>query len=805
MDSLADLRQAVRRLLGNPGFTAIAAATLALGIGTNIAIYSVLDAALFKPLPFKDSESLYQIHSVQAGGFVIPSLGYDVFAEWRAQSDLFRQVEGFGTRAATLAGGGEPERVVGAEITAGVLGMLGAAPRLGRAIQAEHMEPGRERVVLLSDALWRRRFASDPSVVGRPLRFDDETYEIIGVMPPGFAFPRSRLDFWVPLPVRPPAPGARAPRFEALVRLHPGITLAQAQRRADALAVALEEAKPSARGWSIVLRRFLDRRVNAPEERALFVLFGAVGVVLLIACTNLANLLLVQGAGRAREVAVRAALGATRGRLVRQLLTENIVLAALGGLAGTGLALWAVDAIAAFAPREITFLNVIEIAVDQRVLAFAVALSGLTCVLFGALPALRVSAATLHDSLKAGARGSAGGRQQRLRGAFVVVQVALSVVLLVGAALFVRTLIQLTRVDPGFEPRNLVAVDLSPPRWRYPTREAQQQMLDRMVDALRRRPGVRAATVTHGIPPDGAGVSFGMRFEPEGGRPLEQPDLLVSSNEVGPDYFDVLKIPIRAGRTFTADDRRGAPRVIIVNDALARLLWPELNPVGRRLRLRRDGTWYTVVGVAGNVFEVDRAQQGRMPAVYYPIAQNAGIPAQQTLVIRTEGPPAAAIPGIKESIWSVDKDQSITKLATAEELYGEFFATPRFYAVLMAAFAALGLVMAAVGLYGVLAYAMAQRTREFGIRLALGARPGDVRRLIAGQAVRLTGAGLVLGMAASLAVTRAFATLLFDGRPTHPSTYAAVTVVLAVSASAAAWMPARRATRVDPAVTLRSE
>jgi putative ABC transport system permease protein len=530
-------------------------------------------------------------------------------------------------------------------------------------------------------------------------------------------------------------------------------------------------------------------------------------LVLLIACANIANLRLVEGAGRAREIAVRTALGATRGRLVRELLTESLLLSALGGAGGLLLAQWTIALLQAYAPSDLTFLRGHEIALDTRVLLFAAVLTVATSVLFGLFPALRTSRDVSNTALQEGARGAtAGPRLERLRRAFVLVQMALSLMLLVGAGLLARSLVHITRIDPGFQPRNLLAASISLPSWKYGNRPAQQQFFEDVRARVQGLPGAVASTITGGLPPGGGGISFDLKFEIEGrGVVLDDPSLLMPFSEVDGDYFHVLGIPLKAGRTFSREDTPESPRAIVIGEAMARRLWKGDNPVGQRLRTSPEGRWSTVVGVVGDVYQFRHDQPRGQFALYFANSQSRQIPGLQTLVIRTAGDPSAMIPAIKQQIWAVDPEQPIYRIETVESAYADFFATPRFQAFLMSAFALIGLAITAVGLYGVLAYAIAQRTREFGIRLALGAQRGDILRLVLRSGLRLTAVGLVAGVAGSLAMTRALQSLLVEIEPTDRLTYAVVVLSLGVVAGVACWIPARRATEVDPIVTLRTE
>ena len=803
---LNDIRYGGRRLASQPGFLAVAVLTLALGIGATTAIYSVIDALILRPLPYP--RPLVQIHSVQSGGFMVPSLPHAVFSEWRRQSELFERVESYSPGSHVITGGGEPKVVATAAVTGGLMEMIGAQAQLGRTLQPADGEAGHERVAVIADSLWREQFGADPAAIGRTIQLDDKQYEIVGVMKRRFRFPYGNRLVWLPLTVDAPKPGTRSPRYDVVAVLEPGLTLEQAQSRMDMIAAALAKERPLPGGWNARLRPFQETRVNRPVQRALYILFAAVGVVLLIACANLANLLLVQGAGREREVAVRAALGAGRGRLVRQFLTETLVLAIAGGLAGICLALWGVDLLARLAPESMTFLSLNDIIVDRRALVFAFGLTLVTALLFGVVPAVRGSRLALDDAMKAAARGATGSaRHQRLRNLFVVAQLALSLMLLVAGGLLARTFIGLTRQDPGFKPAGLFAADLALPRWKYPTPVSQRAFYDLAIERLRAIPGVEAVTLAGGMPPDGGSIAFGMKFEIDGrGVVLDDPELIMPFTEVQPNYFGVLGVPLLAGRTFSEADGPSAPQVMVINESMARRFWADpQRAIGQRLRTNSRDPFTTIVGVAGDVFQFDHSKPHGTFAAYYPLRQQPSLAGQLSLILRVADGVTLPTDAIRQQIWSIDPAQAIYEVASGQAQYYEFFATPRFYAVLMTVFAAIGLCIAAVGLYGVLAYSVAQRTREFGIRFALGARREDVLRLAVRQGARVTAIGIALGALGSLLVTRGLGSMLVDLSPTDPVTYAMTIGVLGAVAWVASWIPGQRAARVDPAVALRHE
>jgi putative ABC transport system permease protein len=625
-------------------------------------------------------------------------------------------------------------------------------------------------------------------------------------MPPSFRFPYGQRQLWVPLVVQstPAKPGRG---LSVVARVHRALTADEAQRRVDVAAAQLDLDRPGKPGWTLGLGPLVARHLNAPVRTALYVLAGAVSLVLLIACANLANLLLVQGSSRERDVAVRAALGASRARLLAQLLTETLLLAAGGAAAGLLLARWAIGLLEAYTPSAMTFLTVNAIALDGRIALFATLLTMATVALFGALPALKGSRTPPLRALGAATRSSTSTpAQERLRRVFVVLQIAVSVMLLVGAGLLMRTFTHLSAVDPGFDAGRLGSTRLSFPRWKYANAAARATLVESVTRRISAIPGVEAVTRTQGLPPDATNIAFSLKFDVEGrGVMLDDPGLVVPFMSVAPDYFSVMGIPLAAGRAFSADDRAGSPKVAIISEAMARRLWNGDNPVGQRFRLDvgPNDPWYTVVGVAGNVFQFEHAAPRDQFAYYFPLAQTNDN--DNVVVFRAAGDPASLLPAVTAAIRSIDPDQPLADLATMTTRYAEFFDVPRFHAWLFGAFAAIGVLIAAVGLYGVLAYAIAQRTREFGIRMALGARPEDVLRLVLRSGGVVTLSGLVLGALGSVAVTQTMTSMLVEVSRLDPLTYAAVTMTLLAAALLACWLPARRATRVDPVVALRCD
>jgi len=805
MDSLInDVRYALRQLSRSPGSSGIALLTLALALGANTAIYSVVDALMLRPLPYRDPARLMELAGLTRDGVSDAYFTAREYLDWQKSAGAFEQLEAYTNRAATIAGVGEPETIVGGALTGGMMRMLGVGPRLGRTLDDSDAHAGRDDVVVLSESLWRRRFGADPQIIGRAITLDDRRVTVVGVMPQVFNFPYGQRQFWVPLTLDH-APAAM--RVSIVGRVRPDVPMTEAQAHMDVVSAALVNRHLHPDGWRIRLEGLTAMHLNPPVRRALYVLSAAVLLVLLIACANVANLLLLQGAARGREVAVRAALGASRARIARQALTEMVLLAFFGGLAGLLLAQWTVDLLAAFTPAEMTFLSINAIALNGRVLIFAVGLTLVTGLLFGAVPAVRRSTQSTLTTLTQGSRTATGGpRQDRLRQIFVFAQLALSLMLLVGAGLLVRTFVHVTHHDVGFDPRGLISAQISLPKNRYPTPEARAAFDRDLLARVSAVPGVLRASVQGGAPPIGGGISFALKIATEReGLVIDDPRLLLPFNTVGPDFFDVMRIPLRRGRSFNSADTAASPKVVILSESFARRVWKDGDPIGQRMRLDVDEPWLTVVGVVGDVYQFRPEDVRDEYCVYYPLTQDRYPSGYRMLVIRAAADPSSVMSSIKRAVWSVDALQPIAHLQTLDDAYAEFLALPRFYAWLMGTFALIGLSIACAGLYGVLAYATAQRTREFGIRIALGASNADVLRLVMSSAAAVCGAGIAGGLAGSIAMTRALQALLVDVSRTDVPTYGVVTIILATIALAATWVPARAAALTDPAVTLRCD
>ncbi|HET7457335.1 MAG TPA: ABC transporter permease [Gemmatimonadaceae bacterium] len=798
MDSLLqDLRFAVRGLLRRPGFTAAVVATLALGIGANAAIFSVVNAVLLRPLPYADPDRLVMVWG-RYPDFGRTGTSLPDFIDWRAGATTFQQMAALHDVVFNLTGDGEPEQVKGYRVTANFFPTLGVSPALGRAFRAEEERVGGDDdVVILSHGLWQRRFGGRRDVVGRTVQLSGRPFTVIGVAPADFRF-RGDAALWAPMRADTTMP-RRSEYLDVFGRLKPGVTVRQAQGEMNGVLRRLGEQYPETNS------RLTPEVISMKEDfvgkvrPALIVFSGAVGLVLLIACANVANLLLARAAAREREVAVRVALGAGGGRLVRQLLTESVVVALLGAAVGLVLAVWGVSALRAGSAELLPRLG--EVRVDLPVVGLALVLAVVTGLLFGIAPALRLAHGDVHESLKDGARGAAGGAVTRLRNALVLGEVAVAVVLLVGAGLLVRSFERLNRVDPGFDARHLLTYGVVLPRAKYADVKTTPAVYERLLERTRAIPGVQGVAVSNDLPMQGAGY---VTFSVDGRE--SKPGEDVQPFAVSPDYFKVLGVPLRSGRVFTTGDVDGAPLVAVVNQEMVRKVFDGRDPIGRRITFGDPADtasrWYTVVGVVGDV-----AQEGLTAKpyaqMYRPLAQ---VPSRNVWVaMRTAGDPMAAAPAARQALKSIDAELPLNDLQTMDQRIARDIAQPRVSVALLGVFSGIALLLAAVGIYGVVSYTVAQRTREIGIRMALGARPEGVLGLVVRQGLAPVVAGVVVGLAGALAATRLMHSLLYGVSATDPLTFAVVAVFLTVVALAATFIPARRATRVNPVLALRSE
>jgi putative ABC transport system permease protein len=798
---LQDLRFGVRTLAKRPGFALVAVLTLALGIGANTAIFSVVNAVLLRPLPFKNAERLVLVYettqSVPRDYVSVPNL-----EDYRAGSRSFEGFATFVPQSVNLtAAGAEPERVVGAFVTSNFFPVVGVEPERGRAFTAEDDVQGGGQVVLIAHELWQRRFGADPEIVGRSLTFNGEPYTVVGVMPEGFGLPASTTDVLLPAQKWPNYKPVRSSHNSWVIgRMREGVTREAAEAELRAIAKRLEEAYPEEnRGRGVTLVGLQEYFVEDIRP-ALLVLLAAVGLILLIACANIANLLLARGTARQKEVALRTALGASRWRLLRQFLTETLLLALVGGAAGILLAAWGVDALLALNPGDLPAAQ--KIGLDGRVLAFSLGLSALTGIVFGIVPALQLSKTDVTRGLKEGGRGGGEGRESAsLRGVFVVLQVAVSLVLLVSAGLLLNSFYRLLHTSPGFNPQNLLTMEYRLPKSRYAKGEQQWAFHREVVERVGHLPGVESAAVVRGLPFSGNGGALTYMVP---GQPAPPPgqELKTLENAIDPNYLATVGLPLIRGRNFTYTDGPDSPPVLLVNRTLAEKLWPGADPLGKQIELPEAKVTASVVGVVGDAKQYDIGETQR-PQIYTAYAQNPHI--FGTLVVRARVEPLSLAESVKKTVWSVDPEQPVWKVRTVEYLIEQNVAGRRFVLTLMAYFAGLAVLLTALGLYGVISYTVAQRTHEIGVRVALGAQGRDVLRLVLGQGMTLVGVGLGLGLAGAYAATRLMAGLLYGVSATDPLTYALVALLLAAVALLACLVPARRATKVDPMVALRYE
>ena len=842
---MQDLRLAVRQLLKNPAFTATAVLTLALGIGANTAIFSAVNAVLMRPLPYPESDRLAEVTSTDVSG-VRFGVSYPDLMDLRGMQGTFTGVAAYSTQRYNLSGAGDPREVQAAFVTADLFDVLRVNPVVGRAFgPAEERDP----VALLSYGLWSTSFGRDPAILGTGISLDAKRYTVIGVMPAGFHFPDEAVQIWTPIGgILAEEPRALTFRgfhaLNAVARLAPGVSEAQVTRELNLLAARIAAAEGG--GSDTVERRVVvagggpggggggggggpaagrrDSGGGSPLGNAgfaamtlrdaaigdvrtrLFVLLGAVGLVLLIACANAANLLLARAATRRREMAIRRALGAGRGRLLRQLLTESVLLALLAAGVGLVLATWGLDALLALWPRVLPRVN--EIQLNGTILGFTVALAIVTGLAFGLAPALRASSQGIEAALRDDAAGSTGGRWRgRLQGGLIVAEVALALVLLVGAGLLVRSFIALNGVNPGFDTRDVIAARVRLTPARYPSGTAHKEFFTAILGSVRSRPDVAGASLTVTLP-----LSGSMRiiaFDPRQIRAdYPEPIMLARASVVTPEYFATMRIPVRRGRGFAADDRLGAPRVAVVSERFARALWPGESPIGRQFPLgnpRGLPEPATVVGVIGDLRTGALDQTVDRPEIYVSTEQETALPEMWVVARTRTGSPLRLAGAIRDAVRLADAEQPIGDIVSLGQLIDRQTAARRFNTTLLGVFALLAVGLALVGIYGVTGYAVAQRHRELGIRMALGARPADVVRMLLGESLARVALGVALGLAAAFVATKALTTMLYGVAPSDAATFVVTALLLAAVALLATWLPARRATRVDPVLALRTE
>ncbi len=808
------MRYGLRMLWKSPGFTLIAIAALALGIGANTAIFSVVNGVLLRPLPFAQSDHLMIVwESNLQRGVTKNQVSYPDFADWREQNHTFERLASFHDSNFVLTGGSEPLRLRGQVVNADLFPLLGVQPVIGRAFRAEEDKPGEGgRVVLLSYALWQKQFGSDPRVVGQAVTLNGESYTVVGVMPEGFQFPvqNEPVELWTTVAQDASGEGAIAAERGAhymmvIGRLKPGVTQAEAQAEMDAIASRLSQQYPDTnknRGVTVIPA--LEDAVGGVRT-ALLILLGAVGCVLLIACANVANLLLARATTRHKEIAIRAALGASRLRVVRQLLTESVMLSLAGGTLGLLAALWGTDLLVAFSGGAIPRST--QISLDVYVLGFTFLVALLTGVLFGLAPALHASRSDLTEALKEGGRTSSGdgARRNRLRSALVVAEVAVALVLLVGSGLLIQSLRRLHQVNPGFDPHNVLTMSVGLPDVKYTTQQ-QVEFYRRLQERVEALPGVTSSSAVFPLPLSGARIVIAFDIE---GRPVPKSDQPSTEyRTISPDYFRTMSIPFIKGRDFTERDDHAAPGVIIVNEAFAQKFFPNEDPIGKRIKpsISTDDTkpvMREIVGVVGNVKHKNLSMAQPDPEAYVPHAQ---IPFDtMTLVVKTNVNAGSIANAVRSEVRALDKDLPVYSIKTLDEYLASSVAQPRFNTLLLAIFAGLALVLTIIGLYGVMSYSVIQRTHELGIRIALGAQTRDIQKLVLGQGMVLTLIGIGIGLLGAFALTRLMRSLLFGVSATDPLTFVAVSLLLAAIALLACLIPARRAMKVDPMVALRYE
>ncbi|MCG3161860.1 MAG: hypothetical protein JMDDDDMK_03075 [Acidobacteria bacterium] len=797
-----DLRFGARMLLKRPGFTAVAVLILALGIGANSAIFSVINGVILRPLDYADPDRLVVVWEKIKQTDQL-ELAPDDYFDYRDSAQFIEHLAASDRRNYNLTGGDDPVRIEGAAVTASLFPALGVAPALGRTFSPEEDRAGADPVVVLSYGLWQRRFGGDPKIIGRAISLSGAAHTVIGVMPASFQFPPPqaqsgviRSELWTPRRLETET-GRNSHSLFVIGRLKPGVTMAQAKAGIETIAARRQQTRRDTHESIGANTLPLGDQVARRIKPSLMALLGAVGIVLLIACANVANLLLLRAASRRKEIAIRAAMGAGRARLLRQLMIESLLLALLGGGAGLLIAYWGVDALLTLGGGVIPRAD--EVTLDARVLGFTLLISLLTGVIFGLIPALRASGLDLNEALRDGGRISTGG-SNRLRGALVVAEVALALVMLIGAGLLIKSFWRLQQVAPGFNAKNLLAMETSLASTRYDTPQSQAAFFKQALERINSLPGVQSAAIVNNPPLSSRRSVDGFLIEgrPEPRSRSETP--LADYRSISPDYFRAMNIPISQGRAFTEADAADAPPVAIVNEAVVRRYWPNESPIGRRIKMR--DRWQTIVGVVGDVRQSGLDAEASTH-VYMPFAQNPQ--GRMGLVIRTSAEPMSLAAAVRNQIGAIDKDQPVYNVQTMERTVADSVSPRRLNMLLLGILAAVALALALTGIYAIIAYSVAQRTREIGVRIALGAQRRDVMRLVVGHGMSLALLGVAVGLALALGLTRFLSGLIYDVSATDPATFAAVVALLAIVALVACYIPARRATKVDPMIALRCD
>ncbi|HKP87590.1 MAG TPA: ABC transporter permease [Blastocatellia bacterium] len=803
---LLDIRYGFRMLRSKPGFTAVAIVALALGIGANSAIFSVVNAVLLRPLPYPDASKLAMIWGVrEREGRTRLNQSYPDYEDYRDRAETLAYAAAYDESTILLTEGDEPEALHGLFASANIFPALGVAPLMGNAYTRDQDKVGAERVVVISYGLWRERFGSDPEIIGKEIRLGNRPYSVIGVMPAGFKFPAdtSRTDFIMPFaPVNRDALTQRGNRFFPIVaRLKPESSIAQARAEIEAISHNLQQQYPETNAPRTATVVALHDDLVGSIRPSLIVLLAAVGFVLLIACANVANLLLARAASRQKEIAIRTAVGASRWRIVRQLLTESMVLAVVGGGFGLLLALWGIDVLIAIRPANIPRLK--EISLDPGVLGFTMAVSIVTGLIFGVAPALQASKPDLNETLKDGGRGSTGStRRVRLRSLLVISEVALSLILLIGAGLLIKSFARVREVKLGFETHNVLTVGLAPASAKYPKPEDARDFFQQVIERASQLPGAQAAGVVNVLPLSGNNTATSFNIEGRVAPPGQEPN--ANYRQVSPDYFLAMGIPILKGRAMTGQDTKTGPQVTVINETFARRYFPDEDPIGKRVLIGDDDPQpREIVGIVGDVRH--EGQDSEVAPEYY-VSYLQDPARYMNLVLRSSSADSAGMgEALRGAIREVNKSQYIPQIQALDELLADTIAGRRFNMLLLGVFAALALILASVGIYGVMSYTVTERTHELGIRMALGARGSDVMKLVVGRGMAVALAGVAIGLVAAFALTRLMSDLLFGVSATDPLTFIIISVVLTGVALGACFVPARRATKVDPMVALRYE
>ena len=802
MDSIIkDIRYGLRSLLKRPGFTAIALLALALGIGANTAIFSLVNAVILQPLPYPDPDRLVWVFGNIRNRSNRASVSPPDFLDYRNQNKTFEQLAASGTivRPVNLTGSGEPERITASTITGNYFDTFGVRPALGRGFTLENEKTGQDQVTVLSYDFWQTRFGGDPSIVGKKIILDSKAFEVIGVMPAEVVLPQP-AQLWIPLnfDADPEMKARQAHFLRPIGRLKKDVPMPQAQADTDLIASQLEQQYPDSNaGWSLRLVSLREILVGG-SRTMLFILFGAVGFVLLIACANVANLLLVRAAARQKEIAMRTALGASRLRIIRQMITESLLLAIFGGALGALLAVGGVKLLVSLSEDSIP--RTANVKIDATVLAFTLLISLATGLLFGLAPALRTMKENLVNALKDGTRGgSEATLKNRTRSLLVVFESAIAVMLLIGAGLLIRSLVALQSVDPGFDPNNVLTMRVDLPMQKYKTGEKTSNFFDQLETRVAGLPGVEAVGTITELPL--SGQPNDMPFTVEGRPPVASNDAFGADfRRVNENYFSAMRIPLRRGRNFTEQEVRQGDKVIVVSQQLVDTVFPNEEALGKRLITGMRSEAWEIIGIVGDIRH--RSLQAQPYATMYMPSQQSP---RMNLVIRTQGDPLSVVGGVRKEVNALDPDQPIAAVRPMTEWVALSVADARYRTTLLGLFAALAMILAATGIYGVMSYSVAQRTQEIGVRMALGARPLDVLKLVVRQGMILALIGIVIGLAGAFALTRVMSSLLFGVTGRDPITFGAVAALLIVVAFIACFVPARRATKVDPLVALRYE